>query len=274
MKDDWWFKFQYRKWDDPELRLCTFEAQGFWLRLYIHLRRQGVSSITATVEDLARITGGTTREVRRSILNLQEHRAADVTLCNAQNVTSNSRVTLTSRSLIKELSAKEKTKLRVQRYREKTDVTPVKHDRVKSKKKDIREEIEEKKEKEVAAIAANPQEQIWVAGRELLKRSGEKDPGAILGKMVKDFGKPNVAEAVAVTLAQNPAGPKAYLFKVLRSKKNGSGQYIGQDVEGPEVEYKCSTCSDQGTTLTADPDAEFGWTVNPCPDCSKEAVAA
>ena len=141
-KNDWWFKFQYSKWDDPELRLCSLEAQGFWLRIYTTLRKQGQSSITATVEDLARIVGGNVREVKRSIAELQEHRAADVTLCNAENVTCNSRVTLTSRSLLKELSGKEKTRLRVDKHRKQQNVTLVKRDRVKSKELEVRKEEE------------------------------------------------------------------------------------------------------------------------------------
>jgi hypothetical protein len=153
MKNDWWFKFQYSKWDDPELRLCSLEAQGFWLRVYITLRKQGQSSMTATVEDFARIVGGTVKEVKRSIAELQEHHAADVTLCNAQNVTSNSRVTLTSRSLVKELSSKEKTKLRVRKHRENTDVTPVKPDRVRSKSKEKEDREEDKREETVAEAA-------------------------------------------------------------------------------------------------------------------------
>lgn len=140
MKNDWWFKFQYSKWDDPELRLCTLETQGFWLRIYTHLRRQGKPTITASIEDLARIAGGTAKEVRRSVMDLKDHNAADVTLCNTQNVTCNSRVTLTSRSLIKEISTKEKTRLRVQRHRSNTDVTLKKQPHSKSKSKSNKKE--------------------------------------------------------------------------------------------------------------------------------------
>lgn len=141
-KDDWFFKFEYSKWDDPELLLCSLETQGFWLRVYIHLKKMCQSSITATVEDLVKVVRGKEAEVIRSILDLKKNNAASVTLRNAQNVTGNTRVTLVSRSLAKDLNGKEKTKLRVQKYRRNARVTlgvtpPLNS---KSNKKEVREE--------------------------------------------------------------------------------------------------------------------------------------
>jgi hypothetical protein len=158
MKNDWWFKFQYSKWDDPELKECTLETQGFWLRVYIHLRKKGQSSISGTVEDLAKIAGAKVSETTRSILDLHKNDAADVTLRNARvtlkNVTCNSHVTLTSRSLAKELSGKEKTKLRVRKCRDKKNVTPAVTVQSKSNKKEVREESNDNV---VQAAVAEPQ---------------------------------------------------------------------------------------------------------------------
>ena len=144
MKNDWWFKFEYSKWDDPNLKLCSMEAQGFWLRIYLALRKSNKSSITATVEELARVVGCSADEAARSVDQIKKFDVANVVVCNAENVTSvtrNTNVTLESRSLKSELSTREQTRLRVQRYRRNDGVTPEKQDRVL-----IEEEVEKKKE--------------------------------------------------------------------------------------------------------------------------------
>lgn len=142
MKKDWWFKFEYSKWDDADLRRCCLETQGFWLRVYITLRKTGKFSITATVEDFTRMVGCSAGEVRRSITELQKHNVADVTLCNGSVQKSNSDVTLLSRSLKSELNTREKNKLRVRKFRGNGDVTPTVRDRVKSKSKELEEREE------------------------------------------------------------------------------------------------------------------------------------
>lgn len=149
MKNDWWFKFEYSKWDDPSLQLCRMETQGLWLRIYIALRKSGRSSITATVEKFSALAGCTVPEVVRSISEIQSFDVADVTLCNAQNVTRNSLVTLESRSLKRELSGKEKTRLRVKKHRGNAGVTPDVTVQSKSKKKS-------KKKKEEKSTAKTP----------------------------------------------------------------------------------------------------------------------
>ena len=58
----------------------------------------------------------------------------------------------------------------------------------------------------------------------LLEGAGvtEREARSLLGKMVKDHGKPAVITAVAETLAANPASPKEYLAAVLAGKSNGA----------------------------------------------------
>jgi uncharacterized protein YlbG (UPF0298 family) len=70
-----------------------------------------------------------------------------------------------------------------------------------------------------ADAAPDPvQERIWKDGRDLLTRSGVKDPGPVLGKWVKDFGKAETAAAIASAQATNAADPKTYIFGILRGK--------------------------------------------------------
>lgn len=147
-KGDWWFKFEYSKWDDPELRSCTMETQGFWLRAYATMRKSGVCSIAGTVTDLVRMIGCTPEEAERSIAELKDKKVADVTQ-------SNKNVTLTSRHLKKALKIKKQTRLRVRKHRGNDDVTPKKQDIVISKSKELEKEEEkntEKKEQESVRV--------------------------------------------------------------------------------------------------------------------------
>lgn len=125
------------------------ETQGFWLRIYIAMRKSASSTITATADDLTRIARCTLDEAKRSIVELRQKNVCDVTLCNAENVTRNTIVTLTSRSLVRELNSKEKTRLRVARHRSNADVTPPVTVQSKSKKLIVKE----KKKEEEATTA-------------------------------------------------------------------------------------------------------------------------
>lgn len=130
-KNDWWFKFEYRKWDDRELRRCRFETQGFWLRVYASMREYDLATVKGTVEDFVRDFGGTPEEVVRSIIDLARTGAADVYIdkVNVTHVTLSTEkvagvVTLVSRERRSALKVREQTRLRVAKHREKVPVTP------------------------------------------------------------------------------------------------------------------------------------------------------
>lgn len=67
---------------------------------------------------------------------------------------------------------------------------------------------------------------IWKDGVDLLKTSGltENQARPILGKMAQGYGKPLLAECIAVAQAQNPADPKTFLFGVLRERSGINGR--------------------------------------------------
>lgn len=73
--------------------------------------------VTGTLSELARLLGCESNEVMRCATELKETKTADVTLGNGS-------VTLMSRRLKRELSVREKTRLRVQKSRSNADVTP------------------------------------------------------------------------------------------------------------------------------------------------------
>ena len=61
---------------------------------------------------------------------------------------------------------------------------------------------------------------IWDIGREMLIECGLTDGNArsLLGKLLKDHGKENLAKAIASTMSANPVNPQQYLLKVLQNE--------------------------------------------------------
>ena len=104
------------------------------------------ATITETVDTFARLMGCSAAETEACIDELKQTRTADVTLRNG-------RVTLKSRKYARELRAKELSNLRVAKHRGNANVTLVKHDIVKSNKKEVKSK-EKEEEREEAAIAA------------------------------------------------------------------------------------------------------------------------
>lgn len=155
-KGEWWFKFEYGKWDDSELKKCRMETQGFWLRVYAHFRQTDTFKISETVEDLARMFSCTTDEVERSIADLKKRNAATVTVCNAKNVTCNKIVTLVSRERKKALTIREQTRLRVEAHRKKRDGNAPVIRQSKSKSKSKEEEEKKRTPIGVPKAAAEP----------------------------------------------------------------------------------------------------------------------
>lgn len=93
-----------------------------------------------------------------------------------------------------------------------------------------------------AAADIDPIERrIWTEGVELLTRDGNSNDSArrLLGKWCSDHGKIAVAQAIAVSQAENPADTKAYIGGILRRYKQGKpdmqvGKSNGDDNFIPE----------------------------------------
>jgi hypothetical protein len=194
MKNDWWFKFEYSKWDDAALLRCRMETQGFWLRVYIAMRKSCSYSLTGSFDDFNRLIGCSLGEFQRSVTELRKRDVADVTLCNGQNVTRNTEVTLVSRSLRRELSSKEKTRLRVAKFRGNADVTqPV---TPQSKKKSKSKNKEKKKEEKPSSLPATVSDHSRLM-RHHADRIGVITDGGRQGSAIKDLlGKFSFTDAV------------------------------------------------------------------------------
>lgn len=67
---------------------------------------------------------------------------------------------------------------------------------------------------------------IWDLGPPLLKGGGMDEPAArsLLGKLARQFGREQLAQAIATTSAANPPDPKGYLVKVLQGAGNGKAR--------------------------------------------------
>jgi len=65
---------------------------------------------------------------------------------------------------------------------------------------------------------------IWDIGRGMLQKSGLPEASArgLLGKLVRDYGKENLARTIAATMSANPADPRTYLLKVLQNERTVS----------------------------------------------------
>lgn len=131
-KGDWWFKFDFGKWrNDTAVRLCSFETRAFWLECLCVMHEIGGFELSGTYEELSRIIGCTPEFVAKCSAELMRYKTADVTLGNGV-------VTIVSRRLRKEANSREKTRLRVEKYRRNKPVTG--QSKSKSKKKEKKED--------------------------------------------------------------------------------------------------------------------------------------
>ncbi len=133
---------------------------------------------------------------------------------------------------------------------------------------------------EGAAEAADPiHERIWKDGRDLLSRSGlsQSMAGSFLGNMAKTHGKEDLAAAIAVTQAANPADPKGYIVAVLQ-KRGNAGAYVGKSKEADVSENlpDCDQCKNERFVKSeVNPDSQYDWAryrMTPCPNCSPRAT--
>lgn len=105
---------------------------------------------------------------------------------------------------------------------------------------------------------------IWSDGVDLLKRDGhfEKASRALLGKLIQEYGKQPVAEAIAVTQAENPGDSKSFLVGVLHERSGKNGRVKSQ-LGKSGTKGDCDNC---GNVRFVDEGSE---TV-PCPECKAE----
>lgn len=129
--------------------MCSLATRGFWLECIAIMREAGNPEMKGTYEDFAKATGCFPDEAKRCIAELKRYNTADVTLVTLRNKI----VTLKSRKYARELKAKELSNLRVQKFRDKQNVTPEKRLSERSNKK---EEIKEEEKREASAKPTAP----------------------------------------------------------------------------------------------------------------------
>lgn len=108
------FQFYVRDWlSDPQLRQASPASRGIWIDLLCFMwEAPERGKIEGSVENIARMIGVTTEEMTGFLEEVKTLKFADVTFCNKN-------VTLINRRMMREQKAKENTRLRVQRHREK-----------------------------------------------------------------------------------------------------------------------------------------------------------
>lgn len=99
---------------------------------------------------------------------------------------------------------------------------------------------------------------IWTDGVQMLSKSGLSDRTArsLLGSKAKEFGKPLLAQCIAITQAENPADPKTFLLGTLKDRSG---------VTDPDAD--CSHCDNDRRVRVND-------FTSPCPKCRPKEEAA
>jgi hypothetical protein len=128
------------------------------------------------------------------------------------------------------------------------------------------------------AVEDPVEKRIWKDGKDLLAKEGmsRDNAGSLLGRLASQYTKPLLAEAIAVTQAQNPANPKTFLMGVLKTRAKGAAaMQVGKN-DQPTEQHTCKECFDTGTVLVKPRVAKFDWErINaPCPSCSVKEKAA
>lgn len=251
MAKNWYIKFEYRVWQsDPHLSQCSLAARGFWLEILCAMHAQGVYEVSGTFEQIARLTRCDSSEVAKYALELKNTGTADVTLGNADVTLSNGNVTLISRRLQRELSSREKTRLRVQRHRSNSDVTLHSNSNSNSKEEEVLNNsstisLADARRQSMSrdvndsqllnsappsspsdpllAEGEAPEQGVWRRGVSLLVKGGSTESSArsLLGKLIKTHGEETVAHGVTALELKNPfpADPKAFLVGCLKPKE-------------------------------------------------------
>jgi hypothetical protein len=123
------------------------------------------------------------------------------------------------------------------------------------------------------AVEDPVEKRIWKDGKDLLVKEGmsRDNAGSLLGRLASQYGRPLLAEAIAVTQAENSANPKTFLMGVLKQRtKNKVAMAVGANDYQPET-YTCKACFDTGY-ITHFPDNEPPFRTD-C-DCGAKREAA
>jgi hypothetical protein len=268
-KNDWWLKFEIHKWlNDPKVRRLSRANRDSWLTSLCMMRLDGSDRIEGTQPDLSNLLGLTLTEFFDFFHDLERSGAADVTR-SSQNVTDGHAFvrdcpevfTIMSRRFRKELSTKEKNRLRKESQRGHADVPPKSHDRVISKKKEV---ISKKKEEEKkATTTARETDDQWLD-------SLSQNPAYIGLGVRTEYAK---AQTWADTNGRQCSRRffVNWLNRVRPIQTNGNGHKpdVGRSTYTPKT-YNCQKCMDTGEVSADDPEhpGELKW--EPCPDCGVE----
>jgi hypothetical protein len=109
---------------DPNLSKCSAATRGIWMDLLCAMHENGRTGIiTGTLTELAQMCRCSEQEMRHTIVTLRKNEVAKISKCDARL----QKVTVINRRMNREHKAREATRLRMQRLREKgrsdTEVT-------------------------------------------------------------------------------------------------------------------------------------------------------
>ena len=151
-KGDWWLKLEIHTWlNDPKVRKLKRENRDTWLTACMLMTLDGSAELSGTPDELRNALHLTLTEFYDFVHDLENTNTADVTRCHAVSRNGLELVTLKSRRYARELSIKEKNRLRKQKERGHADVTPDSRDRVKSKELEVKEREENTEEENAPA---------------------------------------------------------------------------------------------------------------------------
>jgi hypothetical protein len=100
--------------------MCSLSTKGFWGDLTDIMNRDRLPTISGTYEQIARLVGCTEAECVTACNELKQTKTADVTLGETG-------ASITSRRIQREENQRLGVRVRVQRHRDRQDVTPKKH---------------------------------------------------------------------------------------------------------------------------------------------------
>lgn len=130
MANKFWFKFEWQKWlNDRELSRCTFETQGFWVRVICILEETGETFLEGTIAQIANMLGCSPKVAERCISDLETNNAAQIVRRKLQKSSKNQEIVkVVSRRLVKAANLKEYNRIKQAERRNKLNVnTPSKN---------------------------------------------------------------------------------------------------------------------------------------------------
>ena len=106
------FQFYVKDWlSDPELQMTSSATRGVWINALCYMwESQERGKLEGTVDELAKILNSTNGDFEQFLKDVNNHKFADVTICNKK-------VTLINRRMYREQKERENTRLRVGKFR-------------------------------------------------------------------------------------------------------------------------------------------------------------